>query len=195
MNQNFICRVCGHNIYRKLKGLDLFTCCSCSTIFEDGDDFSLPIVEFRITDEEIENEKRYGTKWKLPTRKYPTDSGMDIQSTITHIIPSYTSYLFKTGVAVKLPKRFEIEVRPRSGLSEFVIIPNSPGTIDETYRGEILVRLFNISNKPKIINRYDRIGQLVINHVVKPIIKENYENLDEFLNTDRSDNGFGSSGK
>ena len=195
MNQNFICRVCGHNIYRKIEGINLFTCCSCSTIFEDGNDFSLPIVEFRITNEEKRNEKLYGTKWSLPERAYPTDSGIDVQSTISYTIPPYNSYLFRTGIAVKLPKGFEIEVRPRSGLSEFVIIPNSPGTIDETYRGEIKVRLFNITDKPKIINRYDRIAQLVINQVIKPIIKENNENLESFSNTDRAINGFGSSGK
>lgn len=191
---NFICRVCGHNKY---EDSNLYYKCElCKVIFADPYQFTLPILEFRVTDEEKEIEKTTGIKWQLPKKNNPTDSGFDIYSSQEKVLNPGESHLFKTGICAKVPKGFEIQVRPRSGLSKkLIIIPNSPGTIDETYRGEIGVILFNNSNEWQEIERGDRIAQLVFCKTYHPNIEENNDEINKFKNTDRSDKGFGSSGK
>jgi len=200
---NFICRICGGNSLKyeciKEDGIYstyMYICNDCGVIFSDPYKFTLPILEFRVTDEEKEIEKTTGIKWQLPKKHNPTDSGFDICSSEKKTLTPGESYLFKTGICAKVPKGFEIQVRPRSGLSKkLIFIPNSPGTIDETYRGEIGVILFNNSNEWQDFEKGDKIAQLVFCKTYHPNIEENNDEINKFKNTDRSDKGFGSSGK
>ena len=98
----------------------------------------------------------------------------------------------KTGLFISLPKGYEAQVRPRSGLAfkNGITVLNTPGTIDADYRGEIGVILVNLSSQDFTINDGDRIAQMVIaKH--ETAIWEEVENLDE---TNRGEGGFGSSG-
>ena len=100
--------------------------------------------------------------------------------------------LVKTGLFISLPKGYEAQVRPRSGLAfkNGITVLNTPGTIDADYRGEIGVILVNLSSQDFTINDGDRIAQMVIaKH--ETAIWEEVENLDE---TNRGEGGFGSSG-
>jgi dUTP pyrophosphatase len=101
--------------------------------------------------------------------------------------------LIPTGLCIALPGGFEAQVRPRSGLAlrHGILIPNSPGTIDADYRGEIQVLLMNAGSEPFQISRGDRIAQLVVAAFVRPEWVE-VESLDV---TDRGDGGFGHTGR
>lgn len=107
-------------------------------------------------------------KSKHPSPRYETASsaGMDVRANLDHpihLLPLQRT-LVKTGLFVEIPKGFEIQVRPRSGLSfkHGVTVLNSPGTIDADYRGEIGVLLVNLSQEPFVIDDGERIAQLVV---------------------------------
>ena len=132
----------------------------------------------------------------LPLPQYMTEqaAGMDICAGVDEDLTIDTGQvvLVPTGFAMALPNGFEAQVRPRSGLAvtHGIGIINSPGTIDADYRGEIRIALINFSSTPYIIQRGDRIAQLVINKVnrVRP-------QLVKRLNTTaRNENGFGHTG-
>ena len=101
--------------------------------------------------------------------------------------------LLPTGFAMALPDGYEAQVRPRSGLAvKYGIgLINSPGTIDSDYRGEIQVALINLGKKAFTVHRGDRIAQMVIQQVCRPRLAV-VDSIDE---TDRSDGGFGHTGK
>ena len=98
-----------------------------------------------------------------------------------------------TGVAIALPRGFEAQVRPRSGLAakHGITVLNSPGTIDADYRGEIKVILINHGSQPFELSRGERIAQMVIAPVTRAILHE----TDELTETERGAGGFGSSGR
>lgn len=100
--------------------------------------------------------------------------------------------LVPTGFAIALPEGYEAQVRPRSGLAlrHGVVVPNSPGTIDADYRGEILVLLMNLGDEPFRIQRGDRIAQLV----VAPVTSVNWDEVDHLDETERGSGGFGHTG-
>jgi len=100
--------------------------------------------------------------------------------------------LIPTGWRIALPVGFEAQVRPRSGLAlrHGILIPNAPGTIDADYRGEIQVILMNLGTADFIVERGDRIAQLVVAPVVRPEWVE-VESLD---GTARGEGGFGHTG-
>lgn len=100
--------------------------------------------------------------------------------------------LVPTGLALQLPREFEAQVRPRSGLAlrHGVTVLNSPGTIDADYRGEIGVILVNFGREPFSIRRGDRIAQLVVAPVARAVLTE-VANLDD---SPRGQGGFGSTG-
>jgi dUTP pyrophosphatase len=97
-----------------------------------------------------------------------------------------------TGIAVEIPPGFEGQVRPRSGLAlkRGVWCLNAPGTIDADYRGEIQVILVNLSNTPFLLERGDRIAQLV----VAPVVRAELVEVDALSETIRGGKGFGSTG-
>lgn len=100
--------------------------------------------------------------------------------------------LVPTGLSIELPQNHEGQVRPRSGLAikHGISLVNTPGTIDEDYRGEVMVPLINHGNEAFVIRRGERIAQLVIAPVVRPAIVE----VSELAVSQRGKGGFGSTG-
>ena len=139
--------------------------------------------------------KRLSKEVILP--KYETDgsSGLDLAAFINKDIEIKPgkSEIIPTGLAVAIPKNFEIQIRPRSGLAAKyqITVLNTPGTIDADYRGEIKIILINLSDKSFVVENGARIAQMVLCPVVKAQLKE-VENLDD---TKRGSGGFGSTGK
>ena len=132
----------------------------------------------------------------VPLPKYETDgsSGLDLAAWIDkniRINPG-KSEIIPTGLAVAIPKNYEIQIRPRSGLAakNQISVLNTPGTIDADYRGEIKVILINLSDKSFIVEKGLRIAQMVLCPIVKAKLKE-VESLED---TKRGSGGFGSTG-
>ena len=134
---------------------------------------------------------------EVPLPKYETDgsSGLDIAAYIDKSIEIKPgkSEVIPTGLAVAIPKNFEIQIRPRSGLAakNQISILNTPGTIDADYRGELKVILFNHGNNDFLINNKDRIAQMIL----APVIKIDLEQTNDLPETIRGEGGFGSTGK
>ncbi len=133
----------------------------------------------------------------IPLPSYQTDgaAGMDIRAALSgdFILPKGGFGTVPTNLQVEIPTGFEIQVRPRSGLAfkNGIGILNAPGTIDEDYRGEIKVILFNFGNEDFVIKRGDRIAQLILGKVYRAKIEES----DSLSDTTRGTGGFGSTGK
>ncbi len=131
---------------------------------------------------------------ELPAYSTKDSSGMDIRAALMEdmVIESGGIAMVPTNLAVELPKGFEIQVRPRSGLAaeHGVTVLNTPGTIDADYRGEIKIILANLGKNHFTIKRGDRIAQMVIGKVYQAQIIE----VDTISDTERGENGFGSSG-
>ena len=121
------------------------------------------------------------------------DAGMDIFSVDRKVIKSGESQLIRTGISIELPKDTEIQIRPKSGLAlnNGITLLNSPGTIDEGYRGEIKVIVINHGKNDFLVEEGMKIAQMVL----KPIYKVKITKVDSIdYETDRGKNGFGSSG-
>lgn len=128
--------------------------------------------------------------------KYQTTgaSGFDLHSIENIPIPAGRTTTVGTGLAVQVPDGYELQVRPRSGLSRDtgLMIKNSPGTIDSDYRGEIKIIFYNTGERyGHYINYGDRIAQ----GVLVPIVQAEIEEVEELDETERQANGFGSTGK
>ena len=128
----------------------------------------------------------------LPSYAHPGDAGMDVRSAEALVIPPGGRALVHTGLVMVLPPGYEAQVRPRSGLAlkQGVTVLNTPGTIDEGYRGEVGVILANFGDAPFAVNVGDRVAQIVVAPVTRAEIGETSE-IDE---TDRGAGGFGSTG-
>ena len=131
----------------------------------------------------------------LPRYMTPNASGMDICAAIetNMVLIKGAIALIPTGFAVAIPKGFEIQIRPRSGLAvnHGIGIINSPGTIDADYRGEIKIAVINLGKNKYTVHRGDRIAQMVVKKVYHAKLTV-VEHLDE---TDRSSGGFGHTGR
>ena len=132
----------------------------------------------------------------IPLPKYETtgSSGMDLSANIgddIEIAPGKSS-IIPTGLAISIPKNFEIQIRPRSGLAakNQITVLNTPGTIDADYRGELKVILINLGKNIFKVEKGLRIAQMVLCPVVKATIKE----VDTLEITKRGSGGFGSTG-
>ena len=132
----------------------------------------------------------------IPLPKYETEgsSGMDLTANVNKVIEIQPgkSEIIPTGLALSIPKNYEIQIRPRSGLAakNQISVLNTPGTIDEDYRGEIKVILINLGEKKFTIEKGLRIAQMVL----CPVIKAELEEVDELDETKRGSGGFGSTG-
>ena len=128
----------------------------------------------------------------LPAYAHPGDAGMDLCSAADLEVAPRSRALVPTGLAMELPAGHEGQVRPRSGLAlkRGITVLNTPGTIDEGYRGEIGVILFNTSDEPFAVKKGDRIAQLVI----APVVRAEIEETSETGATQRGEGGFGSTG-
>lgn len=127
---------------------------------------------------------------KIPTRAHETDAGLDLYARETAIIYAKENHIFDTGVHIELPKNTVGFLKSRSGLYMNHGI-TSEGVVDEGYVGSIRVNLVNHSDTPYVVNKGDKISQLVI----IPILKPELEIVDSLKDTERGENGFGSSGK
>ena len=139
--------------------------------------------------------KRLDPKVKLPKYKTSGSSGMDLMAFIKNPIKIKpgTSALISTGISVAFPEEFEIQIRPRSGLAakQSISVLNTPGTIDSDYRGELKVIIFNHGENEFIVNCNDRIAQMVLS----PVLKIEFEEVNDLPETLRGSGGFGSTGK
>tara|TARA_B100000941_G_C28066363_1_gene331751 strand:+ start:56 stop:496 length:441 start_codon:yes stop_codon:yes gene_type:complete len=138
--------------------------------------------------------KRLSKEVSLPKYETNGSSGMDLAANIDseiNIDPGKTA-IIPTGLALSIPKGFEVQIRPRSGLAakQKISVLNTPGTIDADYRGEIKVILINLGNDPFVVEKGLRIAQMVMSPVVQAQLKE----VDNLSETDRGKGGFGSTG-
>ena len=134
----------------------------------------------------------HGNGLDLP--RYATEgaAGMDVVSAETVTLQPGARHAVATGLALAIPQGFEIQVRPRSGLAlkHGITVPNTPGTIDSDYRGELKVIMINHGTEPFPIERGDRIAQLVL----APVTQAGWDEVAELDDTARGAGGFGSTG-
>lgn len=128
-----------------------------------------------------------------PQYAHPGDAGLDLFSNEYAEIGPGRSRLIKTGISIELPPNTEAQIRPRSGLAlkHQVTVLNSPGTIDEGYRGEVAVILINHGRETFVVEKGMKIAQMV----VKPVISVEVKEVNELSNTQRGAGGFGSTGE
>ena len=130
----------------------------------------------------------------LPLPAYATSgaAGMDVVSAEDVTIAPGARHAVATGLALAIPEGYEIQVRPRSGLAlkHGITVPNTPGTIDSDYRGEMKVILINLGPEPFAIARGDRVAQLVL----APVVQAAWHEVAELDATERGEGGFGSTG-
>jgi dUTP pyrophosphatase len=134
----------------------------------------------------------HGDGLALPAYATPGAAGMDVLAAEDVTLEPGGRHALATGLAVAIPKGYEIQVRPRSGLAlkHGISVPNTPGTIDSDYRGELKVILINHGTEPFAIARGDRIAQLVL----APVTQAQWEEAAELDVTERGAGGFGSTG-
>lgn len=128
-----------------------------------------------------------------PKKAHPDDAGYDLYSRIDAVLEPLSGMAIPVGFAMELPAGYEAQIRPRSGLAakHHITVTNSPGTVDANYRGEIKAILYNLGREPFVIQRGDRIAQMVI----CKLLEINLIEATELSETDRGSGGFGSSGK
>ncbi|HKK47052.1 MAG TPA: dUTP diphosphatase [Balneolaceae bacterium] len=132
----------------------------------------------------------------LPLPSYESEfaAGMDVRAAVQEPIELKPGKrkLIPTGLKMALPKGYEAQIRPRSGLAyrNGVTMLNTPGTIDADYRGELKVLAVNLGDESFIINHGDRLAQMVI----APVIQAEVREVDTLSETERGDGGFGSTG-
>ena len=136
----------------------------------------------------------HGADLPVPAPATSASAGADLLAAVaeTLVLAPGASALIPTGVAIQLPRGFEAQVRPRSGLAvkHGVTILNSPGTIDADYRGEIGVILINLGDEPFNVTRGMRIAQMVI----APVFRAQWREVDGLDDSERGTGGFGSTG-
>jgi len=139
--------------------------------------------------------KKFNKNIKLPAYKTSGSSGMDLVAYIKNkiIINPGKTAMIPTGIAVAIPKNYEMQIRPRSGLAvnKGISVLNTPGTIDSDYRGEIKIILINLGKKSFDIKSGDRIAQII----VCPVSKAKFKEVKQLPKTTRGKGGFGSTGK
>jgi dUTP pyrophosphatase len=150
---------------------------------------SLPIlIQFKWLDPAAAADLR------IPSYETAGSSGMDVCAAVVDqvTIGPGARALIPTGFAVAIPAGYEIQVRPRSGLAvkHGLSLPNSPGTIDADYRGEVKIAMINLGQEPVTIKRGDRVAQLV----VAPVVRAALDVVSELDDTARGSGGFGHTG-
>jgi dUTP pyrophosphatase len=137
----------------------------------------------------------HGRDLPLPAYASAGAAGMDLLAAISEAVTlaPLQRRLIPTGIAIALPANFELQIRPRSGLAlkHGITLPNTPGTIDEDYRGEIQVILMNASDEHFVITPGMRIAQAVL----APVVRAAWHEVDALDETARGAGGFGSTGR
>jgi dUTP pyrophosphatase len=136
----------------------------------------------------------HGTGLDLPAYVTAGAAGMDLLAAVSAPVTIHPGQraLIPTGLVIALPPGYELQVRPRSGLAlrHGIVLPNSPGTIDEDYRGEVQVIVMNAGEAPFTVERGMRIAQAVL----APVVRARWEETDRLDATSRAAGGFGSTG-
>lgn len=131
----------------------------------------------------------------LPLPKYASEDavGLDVSAAEELTLQPGERHAVATGFAIEIPRGFEVQVRPRSGLAirNGITCLNTPGTIDSDYRGEVKVILINLGQEPFEIRRGERIAQLV----PAPVLRADFVEVGELAQTARGSGGFGSTGR
>jgi dUTP pyrophosphatase len=129
---------------------------------------------------------------QVPQYAHPGDAGLDLFACESVTLEAGKSAVIKTGIAIALPENTEGQVRPRSGLAakHQISVLNTPGTIDEGYRGEVGVILVNFGTDAFVVDHGMKIAQLV----VKPVLRVEVETVEDLSDTQRGEGGFGSTG-
>lgn len=129
---------------------------------------------------------------ELPAYATSGAAGMDVLAAEDVVLQPGGRHAVATGLAMAIPDGFELQVRPRSGLAlkHGISLPNTPGTIDSDYRGELKVILINLGDFPFEVRRGDRIAQLVL----APVVRATWLEVEELDETQRGEGGFGSTG-
>ena len=139
--------------------------------------------------------KKLDKNIKLPAYKTSGSSGMDLVAYIKNkvIINPGKTAMIPTGIAVAIPRHYEIQIRPRSGLAakKGISVLNTPGTVDSDYRGEIKIILINLSKKSFVVKSGDRVAQMIL----CPVVKSKLQEVKNLPKTVRGRDGFGSTGK
>ena len=176
---------------------------------ENGEeiDYNSIYEEFGLNIEELEQDMlNYNPKLDLgyvklnddavePKYNYDGDSGFDLYSTEDVTIPPFGRVLIPTGLSFDIKDGYEIQVRSKSGLAlnQGLMVLNSPGTVDNSYTGEVKVILFNVNNHQVKINKGMKIAQAVLTSVVNGKWVQ-LNKLNNINDKDRGSNGFGSTG-
>ena len=138
--------------------------------------------------------KKLSTSVSIPKYETLGSSGMDIAAHIKNNIIIYPGEkaLVPTGFSIAIPRGYEVQIRPRSGLAakKSITVLNTPGTIDADYRGEIKVILINLGKEKFVVENGERIAQMV----VCPVVQANLQEVEELSQTARGSSGFGSTG-
>lgn len=136
--------------------------------------------------------ERINEKAIIPFQVHEGDVGMDLFSVDEVVLKPMERKLIHTGIRIQLPKNTEAQIRPRSGLAlkNGITVLNTPGTIDEGYRGEIGIILINLGQEEFKVTQGMRVAQMVI----KPTLTLDVEEVVELTSTDRGEGGFGSTG-
>ena len=135
----------------------------------------------------------HGEGLALPAYATEGAAGMDVLSAEDLVLEPGMRHAVATGLSMAIPQGYEIQVRPRSGLAfKFgVTVPNTPGTIDSDYRGELKVLMINHGSDPFPIKRGERVAQLVL----APVTQAAWIEVDDLDETARGSGGFGSTGR
>lgn len=135
----------------------------------------------------------HGEGLALPAYATEGAAGMDVLSAEDVVLEPGMRHAVATGLSMAIPRGYEIQVRPRSGLAfKFgVTVPNTPGTIDSDYRGELKVLMINHGSEPFPIKRGERVAQLVL----APVTQAAWLEVDDLDETARGSGGFGSTGR
>ena len=134
--------------------------------------------------------KKLTTRAKAPVRANPTDSGMDVFSAVDTTIQPWKDELIPTDLAIEIPPGYDIAVYNKSGRSLKNKLIHGSHLIDCSYRGNLMIHLFNLSDEVVVIDEGEKIAQLV----VRPVWLGEPEEVEELSDTERGTGGFGSSG-
>ena len=128
----------------------------------------------------------------LPTYAHDSDAGMDLRTPVAFIVPAHGSYTVDTGVHIQIPVGQVGFIKAKSGLNVKGGL-TATGVVDSGFSGSIRVKLYNHRDEDYMFSRGDKITQLVLLYIAKP--ENGFEVVDHFDETERGDNGFGSTGK
>lgn len=130
----------------------------------------------------------------MPTYQTSQSSGFDVRAQLKEdmLIAPSERVLVPTGLSFEIAPNYELQVRPRSGLAlkKGLSLPNSPGTIDADYRGEVKILMINYSNESVVIHNHDRIAQMVL----CPVVQADFQLVTQLESSQRGSAGFGSTG-